>query len=140
MTPSDATDLVPIGEAARRLGVATSALRYYDERGLVRPAARSAGRRMYGASELRLLAFVQMCQRLGLDLDAIADMLADSGPPWQHVVDDHVAWLERRIAEAERAREILRHARTCPHPAPWRDCPYLLGALDNWLDAPGSTQ
>ena len=50
-------ELVPIGEAARMLKVNASALRYYEERGLVKPACRVNGRRMYGRAELRRLAF-----------------------------------------------------------------------------------
>lgn len=45
-------DLVSIGEAARMVGINPSALRYYEERGLVRPAARHAGRRMYAPEQL----------------------------------------------------------------------------------------
>jgi DNA-binding transcriptional MerR regulator len=65
-------DLIPIGEAARKLGVSASALRYYDERGLLRPAARRGGRRVYGADELRRLAFIHIAQRLGISLDTTA--------------------------------------------------------------------
>ncbi|MGH3646555.1 MAG: MerR family transcriptional regulator [Micromonosporaceae bacterium] len=130
-------DLVPIGEAARRLGLATSALRYYDERGIVRPARRVGGRRLYGRDELRRLAFVQLLQRLGVDLDTIAATLDDSGPPWASVVKAHLAWLDDRIAAAEAARRLLRHAAACPHERPWRNCPYLLGVLDSWLSGAG---
>lgn len=52
--------------AARRLGMRTSALRYYEQRGLVRPAGRARGQRVYGRPELRRLAFVQIAQRLGI--------------------------------------------------------------------------
>src|SRR3712207_3009327 len=62
-------DLIPIGEAARRLGVAASTLRYYDDHGLVAPAKRLGGRRWYGKSELRRLALIRMGQALGFSLD-----------------------------------------------------------------------
>jgi DNA-binding transcriptional MerR regulator len=133
------TTTIPIGEAARRVGVATSTLRYYDERGIVRPARRVAGQRQYGRDELRRLAFVQMTQRLGIELSTIAAMLSDSGPPWRRVVDNHIAWLEQRIAQAEQARQILVHARECPHEQPWRGCPYLREVLDAWLEQPDRT-
>jgi hypothetical protein len=55
-----------IGEAAGRLGLRPSALRYYDEQGLVAPRARQAGRRMYGPAELRQLAFLKIAHRLGI--------------------------------------------------------------------------
>jgi len=63
-------ELVTIGEAAQILGLKTSALRYYEERGLVTPEARRSGRRMYGREQLRRLAFIQLLQRLGVSLDA----------------------------------------------------------------------
>ena len=59
-------DVIPIGEAAARLGLTASALRYYDERGLVCPQVRRGGRRMYGPEELRRLAFIKLAHRLGL--------------------------------------------------------------------------
>src|SRR4051794_669455 len=68
-------ELISIGEAARRVGLNASALRYYEERGLVRPAGRHGGRRMYGQNELRRLAFVQLLQRLGVGLDTAAAVL-----------------------------------------------------------------
>src|SRR5262245_39333833 len=60
-----------IGEAARMLGLNTSALRYYEDRGFLTPN-RHGGRRMYGRDELRRLAFTQLLQRLGISLDAAA--------------------------------------------------------------------
>ena len=53
-TPSSA-GLVPIDEVARRLGLRASAIRYYEERGLVQPSSRHAGRRWYGPAEIRRL-------------------------------------------------------------------------------------
>ena len=57
---------VAIGEAAARLGLRTSALRYYEERGLLRPATRRKGKRFYGQNELRRLAFIQLLSRVGV--------------------------------------------------------------------------
>ncbi|MGH3836793.1 MAG: MerR family transcriptional regulator [Pseudonocardiaceae bacterium] len=68
-------NLIPIGQAADRLGLNASALRYYDERGLVSPPARQAGRRMYGPEELRRLAFLKIAHDLGLPLDTAAAIL-----------------------------------------------------------------
>lgn len=66
---TDRVDDIPIGQAAERLGLNPSALRYYDERGLVRAPTRRAGRRMYGRDELRRLAFIKIAQQLGLPLE-----------------------------------------------------------------------
>jgi len=53
---NDGMDMISIGEAATRLQMAPSALRYYDGRGLVRPKARRAGTRMYGACQMVCVA------------------------------------------------------------------------------------
>ena len=74
-------ELVPIGEAARMLKVNASALRYYEERGLVKPACRVNGRRMYGRAELRRLAFVHMAQTMGFRLDVIREALDEPAEP-----------------------------------------------------------
>lgn len=126
-------DLIPIGDAARRLGVAASALRYYDERGLVRPALRRGGRRLYGPEELRRLAFIQIARRLGIDLDDIHTVLHEPGQRWQAVVRRQIAVLDQRIREAQAAREQLGHALECPASDPVTECPYLREALDQWL-------
>ena len=75
-TPADA-NLEPIDVVARRLGLRASAIRYYEERGLLTPASRHAGRRWYGPTEIRRLAIIQYWQRYGLmSLDEIGDILA----------------------------------------------------------------
>ena len=126
-------ELVGIGEAARRVGVATSALRYYEERGIVAPAVRHGGRRMYGPQELRMLAFVQFMRRLGLSLEDTRAVLQDSGGQWRQVVDGTVTALEELIARAESARHFLRHALECPAEHPVKDCPFMVATLERAL-------
>ncbi|MGQ0576272.1 MAG: MerR family transcriptional regulator [Pseudonocardia sp.] len=126
-------ELVPIGEAARRLGLRTSALRYYDERGLVRPRARVAGRRMYGPDELRRLAFLTVARRLGIPLDTAAAVLDAPGPDWRSAVSDQVAALDELIEQARGARTFLDHALDCPTEHPTRQCPSMISALDRVL-------
>jgi MerR family transcriptional regulator, redox-sensitive transcriptional activator SoxR len=70
------TDLLPIGEVARRAGIATSALRYYEKEGLVSPVRSQGGRRQYTRSVLRRLAFVRAAQTVGLSLQEIRAALA----------------------------------------------------------------
>ena len=50
--PAEQPELLPIDEVARRLGLRASAIRYYEERGLVQPVSRHAGRRWYGPDEV----------------------------------------------------------------------------------------
>ena len=107
-------DFMPIGEAAQRLGLRPSALRYYDERGLVSPSQRLAGRRMYGPDELRRLAFIKVAQRLGLPLSTSAAVLDAPGPRWRQTVRQQIVELDDLIAQAQAAQRFLTHALDCP--------------------------
>ncbi len=127
-------ELLPIGAAARVCGVATSALRYYEDRGLVTPARRTAGRRWYGREELRRIVVVQLAQSFGMSLQAIATYLNGDRPAWHEVLDAHLAELEARVACAESAREFLTHARQCPAANPLRECDTMINALDAWIE------
>jgi MerR family transcriptional regulator, copper efflux regulator len=104
--------LVPIDEVGRRLGLAASAIRYYEERGLVEPAGRHAGRRWYGPAEIRRLAIIRYWQSAGLmSLEEIGDILA--GPAatlgWTEVVERRLEILRVQIEQMEAARGFLEH-------------------------------
>jgi DNA-binding transcriptional MerR regulator len=106
------TGLAPIDEVARRLGLRASAIRYYEERGLVRPAARHSGRRWYGPAEIRRLAIIQYWQRTAMmSLEEIGDILA--GPAatrrWARIVEERIGALRRQEQRASAAREHLEH-------------------------------
>jgi len=127
-------DLISIGKAADRLQLSPSALRYYDERGLVCPRARRAGRRMYGPEELRRLAFIKITQRLGLPLDTAAAVLDAPSPQWREIVRRQIAQLDEVIAQARGAQMFLTHALQCPTDHPARQCATMMGALDRLVD------
>jgi MerR family transcriptional regulator, copper efflux regulator len=119
--------LVPIGEVARRFGVAVSTLRYYDELGLLEPAERRGSGRHYGNPQLERLALIQMLQGGELTLDEIAALLAgpDSGRTWGEVLDARLDELDRQIERMVSARATLAHMRECPDDDPVHECPYL---------------
>ena len=75
-TPEELT----IGEVARRSGVAASALRFYEERGLITSERAGSGHRRYPRSVLRRIAFIVFAQRVGLTLEEIARELAKLPP------------------------------------------------------------
>jgi DNA-binding transcriptional MerR regulator len=127
-------ELISIGEAAARLRMTPSALRYYDERGLVRPQTRQAGRRMYGVDELRRLALIKIFHRLGVSLDTAAAVLDAPGPQWRDTVREQIAQLDEVIAQAQGAQVFLTHALHCPTDHPARECPTMTGALDRLVD------
>ena len=73
-------DLLTIGEVSRRSGVASSALRFYEQRGLITSEREGSGHRRYPRAVLRRIAFIVFAQRLGMTLDEIGDELAKLPP------------------------------------------------------------
>jgi MerR family transcriptional regulator, copper efflux regulator len=111
-TPTTSANLVPIDEVARRFNVRASAIRYYEERGLLEPASRHSGRRWYGPEQIRRLAIILYWQSSGLmSLDEIAGILA--GPTgsqeWAQIVSEHIETLRRKAEQLTEAREYLEH-------------------------------
>jgi DNA-binding transcriptional MerR regulator len=125
--------LIPIGQAAAQLGLRTSALRYYDDRGLVSPV-RHRGQRMYGVDELRRLAFIKIAQHLGIPLQTAAAVLDTPGQTWRPIVAEQIAELNRLIAQAQLAQNFLTHALHCPADHPARQCPTMTAALDSLVN------
>src|SRR5438093_12032413 len=72
--------LLTITEVSRRSGVASSALRYYEERGLIHSQRAGSGHRRYPRPVLRRIAFIVFAQRIGLSLDEIGGELAKLPP------------------------------------------------------------
>ena len=66
------SDSLTIAEVARRSGVAASALRFYEQRGLIRSERTGSGHRRFARAALRRVAFIVFAQRIGLSLDEIA--------------------------------------------------------------------
>ncbi len=127
-------DVISIGEAAARLQMSPSALRYYDDRGLVSPRLRRGGKRMYGPEELRRLALLKIVNRLGLPLDTAAAVLDAPSEQWRETVREQIAALDRVIAQAQGAQQFLTHALRCPKDHPARECDTMIGALDRLVD------
>jgi DNA-binding transcriptional MerR regulator len=128
-----------IGELARRTGLASSALRYYERVGLLSPAGRAAGRRHYGALSAERVALIQLCQDAGFTLREIRALLAAGtrkSQPWTRLVEAKLRELETRIAQAERAKRLVQHALACPHPD-LVSCPNFRAALKIRLGSPG---
>jgi len=124
--------LVSIGQAARLLGLKTSALRYYDDIGLV-PAIRRGGRRCYDPESLRRLALVQMLGRVGVGLDVAGGVLDAPRDQWAAKARAHIARLEAEIATARAAQHLLGHLIDCPAEHPVEQCPTMVELLDRRL-------
>lgn len=129
-------ELLPIGEVASRAGVATSAVRYYERRGLLAPAARVSGQRRYGVDALRRLAFIGMLQDAGLSLDDIDGLLhAGTVAQWKAIGSERLAALSDEIDRLQRAREYLEGALLCPFDHPLTDCKIVGAEIDRRLAA-----
>jgi MerR family transcriptional regulator, copper efflux regulator len=129
-TASDA-ELVPIDEVARRLGMRASAIRYYEERGLVLPLSRQSGRRWYGPSEIRRLAIILYWQEYALmSLDEIGEILAGSGATrgWATIVQGRIDALGEQIERMQAAREFLAHVAS-KHDSSPDGCPHFEGHI-----------
>ena len=104
-------ELLTIGEASKRSGVAASALRFYEERGLLSAERAGSGHRRYPRPVLRRIAFIVFAQRIGLSLDEIRTEL-DKLPPnrapnrrdWTRLSSTWTSRIDERIAELERLR------------------------------------
>ncbi|WP_158630232.1 MerR family transcriptional regulator [Glycomyces terrestris] len=132
----DDENLVPIGTAASRLGVSVATLRYWDERGLVAPAARRLGQRQYGPDELHRLAVVRSMQDGGaMSLDEIARLLhgPDSGEDWRPAARSALERVRAQIERLSAAADFLDHVLTCPSDHPVERCPRLREAVASRL-------
>lgn len=103
-----------IGEVARRSGVASSALRFYEDRGLIASQRAGSGHRRYARSVLRRIAFIVFAQRIGLTLEEVGVELArlptDRIPArgdWARLSGDWTRRIDAQIAELERLRAGL---------------------------------
>jgi MerR family redox-sensitive transcriptional activator SoxR len=111
---TSSSDRLTIGELAARSGLATSALRYYEELGLIH-SERTAGRqRRYPRATLRRVAFIRAAQHVGLTLDEVAEALsrlpsdrAPTATQWNAVARTWTHRIDQRIADLERLKHKL---------------------------------
>lgn len=136
MSPLRQSDLgssLLIGEVSRRSGRAPSAIRYYEELGLIELPPRIGGRRRYPAEVLRTLAVIDTCQRAGLSLEEIRLLLKASEDA---VMTETLRAAARRrlpelITSIERAQQVrrwLEAAAGCECPV-FDDCPLFEASL-----------
>ena len=123
--------MLPIGEVARRSGVAASALRYYERVGLIPRADRQGGKRVYGDDVLDRLALIRVAKTAGFRVVEIQALLGGLGrrtPPgsrWRALAGRKRAELEARLEELQRATRMLDAVSGCACPT-LADCAYAL--------------
>src|SRR3954465_6517578 len=114
------SELLTIGEVSRRSDVAASALRFYEDRDLIRSERAGSGPRRYPRPVLRRIAFIVFAQRIGLTLDEIGAELAKLPPhhapsrrDWSQLSATWSSRIDERIAELERLKLGLTECIGC---------------------------
>jgi MerR family redox-sensitive transcriptional activator SoxR len=126
--------LMRISDVADRAGVAPSAVRYYERRGLLRADTRSSGQRRFREPTLRRLVFIGMLQDAGLELDEIAGVLnAKDVAEWKAIARMRLASLDEEIERLRLAREYLAGALLCRFDHPATDCKIMGAEIDRRL-------
>jgi DNA-binding transcriptional MerR regulator len=112
------SQLLTIGDLARKTGVATSALRYYEEVGLLEPDCRQSGQRRYPLSAVEHVGVLLFLRDVGFSLTEIGALIASrsaSPDAWRELARRKLAEVESQIAKQEVARVALQHALRCHH-------------------------
>ena len=111
--------LLTIGEVARRAGVRASAIRYYEEAGLLEEPERVGGKRRYDEEALRRLALIGAAKRAGFTLGEIRTLLhgfpAGTGAAqrWQALASEKLVEVDEAIAQLRQTRGLLEEALRC---------------------------
>ncbi|WP_399678580.1 redox-sensitive transcriptional activator SoxR [Xenophilus sp.] len=120
MSSSQPDPLLTIGRIAQRSGIAASALRFYESRGLIASVRGESGHRRYPRSVLRRVAFIVFAQKVGLTLDEVAAELAHlpkdhvpTGRDWQRLSSQWKKRIEARIAELQALNMGLQECIGC---------------------------
>lgn len=108
------TRLLSIGAVARRTGLSVSAIRFYEDRGLVTAHRSPGGNRLFARADIRRLSFIMIAQRLGFSLETIALRLATLPPgnapdrnDWKRMAAEFRTDIDARIAQLVTVRDRL---------------------------------
>jgi MerR family redox-sensitive transcriptional activator SoxR len=111
--------ILSIGEVARRAGLKSSAIRYYESIGLLPKPERISGQRRYGDSVLKRLAVIELAQRAGFTLAETRTLLngfSEKVPPsarWRELADRKLPEIEALIARANAMKRLLEDGLEC---------------------------
>lgn len=112
-----ASDLLTIGDLARRTGLSVSAIRFYEDKGLIEPLRTGGNQRRFPRADIRRLSFILIAQKLGLSLEEIAASLAalpqgrtPNARDWERISHQ---LRERLITEIDRLQKTLADLTGC---------------------------
>ena len=114
-----------IGELAARFGLATHVLRHWEDMGLLSPARRVAGRRVYGPAHVTRVAEIMLGKDAGFSLEQLRELFAapDRGRR-REVLRAQLAQVRQRIARLTLSQTLLEHGLRCRHPD-YQSCPHF---------------
>ena len=108
------TDLLTIGDLSERTGLSVSAIRFYEEKGLVHPSRNAGGQRRFLRADIRRLSFVLVAQEFGFSIAEIAAQLqrlpegrAPTKADWTRISRDFRSHLDRKIERMTALRNKL---------------------------------
>lgn len=116
-----------IGEVAKRVGIATSAIRYYEKEGLILKADRRGNARVYGEDIFDRLALIELAKRAGFTVAETRELVRGIsrqtalGPRLRAMAEKKLQQAEARIVEAEHMRDVLKLMMNCECPT-FQDC------------------
>lgn len=133
---------LPIGEVARRTGVATSALRYYERAGLLPPPARRSGQRRYDDEIVGRVRIIQTARAAGFTVDETRELMAGCAPGqtpsarWRALAERKHAEIDALIEGARQMKQILDSRFQCDCAA-LDDCARLMSKPGGCAPSPG---
>ncbi len=108
-----AVALLPIGAVADSAGVAVSAVRYYDEIGVITATARVGGKRRFDPDTVGRVSFIRRAQEAGFSLEEIRTILDDAQGGWHDLVEEKLAELSERRDRLDTMIAMLGEIRDC---------------------------
>jgi len=117
-------EFMDIGKVAEKSGIKPSALRYYEETGLITSVSRHGLRRQFSAEVLLQLKLISIGKLAGFSLQEIAGMFDQNGTPDlpRQLLHQRADEIDRQIHELKALRDTLRHVADCPAPS-HMECP-----------------
>jgi MerR family transcriptional regulator, redox-sensitive transcriptional activator SoxR len=108
-------ELLSISQVGRATGLQSSALRYYEKAGLIRPQARLGGRRHYAPTVLQRLAVTALLQEVGFTIAEIAELIERKGRRrrWRSLAERKLEEIDQHLERVTAARELLTAALDC---------------------------
>lgn len=116
--------LLDISQVAKQTDIAPSALRFYEEKGLIESVGRSGMKRLFEPNVIVQLAFIQLGKAAGFSLEEIGTIVATNDRPDipRHRLLERIDELDTQIRRLKKLREAIRHVAECPYTS-HMDCP-----------------